>query len=223
MIFVMFGAPASGKGTHSGKLSEALNIPCISTGDLLRAEGEKNSAIWQEAQSYIIKGDLVPDALVLGLLKTRIAEPDCANGFILDGFPRTKEQKTALEAILATEDKRITGVIQLDVSREELINRYQQRVEEAIAAGKPPRADDNQQAFEQRLDTYAQWTAPVLEEFRKSGTEIHTITANGAKEQTAAAVREAAEKLGADFTTAMGKLRVEQGALVSKDPNIHLL
>lgn len=223
MIFVMFGAPASGKGTHSGKLSEALSIPCISTGDLLRAEEKKGSPLGKIAGSYMKEGILAPDWIVLSLVCARIAEQDCAAGFILDGFPRTVEQKEALDKMLTVMgDKKVTGVIQLDVSREELISRYQQRVNEDIAAGKTPRQDDNQQAFERRLEQYAQWTAPVLDAYRAHGVEIHPVNGNGQKHETAASVKKAAEKLGADFTTAMGRLR-GQGSLVSKDPGIHLL
>ena len=191
MIFIMFGAPASGKGTHSAKLSEALDIPCISTGDMLRAEEAKNTSIWQEAKEIMMAGGLVPDDIVLTLIKKRIAEADCSNGFIFDGFPRTIPQKDALDNLLQEINKKVTGVIQLDVQQAELEARNKLRAEEASTAGKPTRPDDDPDVFKKRLVTYSEWTAPVLESYRQQGVDIHKVDANGSKKQTAEAVTRA--------------------------------
>lgn len=197
MIFIMFGAPASGKGTHSANLSNALNIPCISTGDMLRAEEAKDSPIWRIAQSCMSQGKLVPDWSVLSLVCNRIAEQDCNNGFILDGFPRTKEQKEALDGMLSAIGKKVTAVIQLDVTQEELEARNQSRAAEARGNGKPTRPDDDPEVFKKRLVTYGEWTAPVLDLYRSEGTKIKVINANGKKADTAHSVNEAATSVGA--------------------------
>ena len=197
---IMFGAPASGKGTHSKKLGQALDIPYISTGDMLRdlllkPDNEKTD-IERGIAKVMKEGGLVSDELVLDLIRERMAQGDCEKGCIFDGFPRTLIQKQELEKMLAADGgKLVKGVIRLDVNREELTNRFMERVEEMIKDGGTPREDDNRDSFGRRLNTYTMRTEPVLEDFRNSGIPIHVVNANGTKDQTAAAVRQAAQAI----------------------------
>ena len=193
----MFGAPASGKGTNSTNVSKAFDIPTISTGDLLRAEEVKSSAIWEQAKPFMVAGKFAPDEIMLPLLRNRIAEPDCSRGFILDGFPRTIEQKNVLDEILKTAGIRIDAVIQLNVDQEVLMARNQLRVAEAREAGRAERPDDDPNVFRERLKAYEKWTAPVLEAYRVDGVKIHVVNANGEKPETAAAVMSAVKPLKA--------------------------
>ena len=123
MKLILLGAPGAGKGTQADILSRKLNIPTISTGNMLRAAIANGSAVGLEAKSYMDSGRLVPDSVIIGIVKERLAEPDCANGFILDGMPRTIPQAEALEA----NDIRFDAVVSLEISDEEIIGRMSGR------------------------------------------------------------------------------------------------
>ena len=117
MRIVLIGPPASGKGTQGDVLSERFGIPKISTGDMLRKALSEGTPLGKEAESYMSKGALVPDSVVIGLVDARLGEADAAKGFILDGFPRTQAQGSALNQLLAKKNTPLSAVIQLDVAR----------------------------------------------------------------------------------------------------------
>ena len=163
MRVVLLGAPGSGKGTQATRLKDHLQVPHISTGDLLRAEVAARSTLGLAAKEIMARGDLVSDAILLGMLESRFAWPDTGNGFILDGYPRNLSQASALGDLLARIGQPIDRAVQLDVDSELLVERIAGR---AKAEG---RADDNPESVRKRLDVYAQQTAPVVGYYRQHG------------------------------------------------------
>ncbi|MBI5417240.1 adenylate kinase [Candidatus Poribacteria bacterium] len=127
MNLILLGAPGSGKGTQAKKISGRYNIPQISTGDILREAVKGKTSLGQKAQDFMDKGMLVPDEVVVNIIKERIEKKDCENGFILDGFPRTIAQAEILNSILEQQHKKIDSVISLDVSNGTLIKRLSGR------------------------------------------------------------------------------------------------
>ncbi len=142
---VIFGAPGSGKGTQSEKLIEKYGLSHVSTGDLLRAEMKVKSQLGQMAESYMSRGQLVPDDVVVGMLEGLIKKNNHVKGFIFDGFPRTLAQGKALDAMLVKYDEKVNVVLSLEVEDEELIARLLKRGE---ISG---RSDDNKETIESRL------------------------------------------------------------------------
>jgi adenylate kinase len=163
MRLVLLGAPGSGKGTQAARLKEHLQVPHISTGDLLRAEVAAGSKLGLEAKEIMARGDLVSDAILLGMIEDRISRPDTANGFILDGYPRNLAQANALGDLLQRIGKPIDCAVQLDVDSDLLVARIAGR---AKAEG---RADDNPESVRKRLSVYTDQTAPVVEYYRQHG------------------------------------------------------
>jgi adenylate kinase len=163
MRLVLLGPPGSGKGTQATRLKEHLQVPHISTGDLLRAEVAAGSRLGLEAKEVMARGDLVSDAILLGMLEDRVSRADTANGFILDGYPRNLAQASALGELLARIGQPMDCAVQLDVDSELLIQRIAGR---AKAEG---RADDNPESVRKRLDIYTEQTAPVVEYYRQHG------------------------------------------------------
>lgn len=163
MRLVLLGAPGSGKGTQAAKLKEHLQVPHISTGDLLRAEVAAGTPLGREAKEIMARGDLVSDEILLGMLEERFSRPDTANGFILDGYPRNLAQAAALDKLLQRIGQPMDFALQLDVDNELLIDRIAGR---AKAEG---RADDNPESVRKRLQVYDQQTAPVIEFYRQHG------------------------------------------------------
>lgn len=163
MRLVLLGAPGSGKGTQAARLREHLQVPHISTGDLLRAEVAAGSKLGLEAKGIMARGDLVSDAILLGMLEARLSRSDTANGFILDGYPRNLAQASALADLLARIGQPMGCAVQLDVDSELLIQRIAGR---AKAEG---RADDNPESVRKRLAIYNEQTAPVVEFYRQQG------------------------------------------------------
>src|SRR5256884_9703327 len=123
MNLILFGAPGAGKGTQTGSLIESYHIPAIATGDMLRAQRRAGSALGEQVKGYMDRGELVPDTLMIDIIRTRLQEPDARNGFILDGFPRTVAQAEALDAMLDQLGRRVDAVIYLRVSRQVLVDR----------------------------------------------------------------------------------------------------
>jgi adenylate kinase len=162
MRLVLLGAPGSGKGTQATRLKDHLQVPHISTGDLLRAE-VAGSKLGLEAKEIMARGDLVSDAILLGMIEDRLSRPDTANGFILDGYPRNLAQASALDALLQRIGKPIDCAVQLDVDNELLVERIAGR---AKAEG---RADDNPESVRKRLSVYSGQTAPVVDYYRQHG------------------------------------------------------
>lgn len=182
-FFIVMGAPGAGKGTQAVRLGEALGIPHISSGDLFREHLKKQTELGVEAQRYMNRGELVPDLVTIAMVKERIERPDCAEGGVLDGFPRTVAQAEALEEILAEAGAAIEKAIQIKVSEEQIIERMSgRRVCEAQGhvyhlVHNPPavagvcdidgsalyqREDDLPETVRNRIRVYEQQTAPVL-------------------------------------------------------------
>lgn len=163
MRLVLLGAPGSGKGTQAAKLKQHLQVPHISTGDLLRAEVAAGTPLGLEAKEIMARGDLVSDEILLGMLEERFSRPDTANGFILDGYPRNLAQAAALDKLLQRIGQPMDFALQLEVDNELLIERIAGR---AKAEG---RADDQPESVRKRLQVYDQQTAPVIEFYRQHG------------------------------------------------------
>lgn len=163
MRLVLLGAPGSGKGTQATRLKEHLQVPHVSTGDLLRAEVKAGSALGLQAKEVMARGELVSDAILLGMLEDRLSRDDVANGFILDGYPRNLAQAAALDALLERIGQPMDAAIQLEVDNELLIDRLAGR---AQAEG---RSDDNPESVRKRLQVYDEQTAPVIGYYRDAG------------------------------------------------------
>ncbi|MDY0021280.1 adenylate kinase [Arenimonas caeni] len=167
MRLVLLGAPGSGKGTQASRLREHLQVPHISTGDLLRAAVKAGTALGLQAKAVMESGGLVSDEIVLGMLEERLTAGDTGNGFILDGYPRNLAQANALDALLARLGQPVDIAVQLDVDTELLIERLAGR---AQVEG---RADDTPEAVRNRLKIYNEATAPVVDFYRQSGRLAH--------------------------------------------------
>ncbi|WP_119719422.1 adenylate kinase [Cognatilysobacter tabacisoli] len=163
MRLVLLGAPGSGKGTQASRLKEHLQVPHVSTGDLLRAEVAAGSKLGLEAKGIMAAGNLVSDEILLGMLEDRFSRPDTGGGFILDGYPRNLAQADALGRLLQRIGQPMDFAVQLDVPTELLVERIAGR---AQAEG---RADDNPESVRKRLDIYTSQTAPVIEFYRQHG------------------------------------------------------
>ena len=203
---VFLGPPGAGKGTQAADLARELGVPHLSTGDLLRREVAAGTPLGREAERYMKAGRLVPDELVLRMLRERLARPDAARGFLLDGFPRTVPQAEALEAIAP-----IDRVVSFEIDPAVLIQRLSDRrvcpVCQAVynLATQPPkvpgrcdrdgaelvhRPDDRPEAIQVRLEVYARQTAPLIDFYRARGT-LRPIDASGTPAEVGARVRDA--------------------------------
>lgn len=154
-VVIMLGAPASGKGTQAVQLASSLNLPHISTGDLFRKNISENTPLGQKAKGFIDAGKLVPDEVVIDMLLDRIKAPDANKGYILDGFPRTIPQAETLEKTLKPGTRLV--VLNLDVSDDTIVKR---------ALGRK-RSDDTPEVVKERLRTYHEHTAPLLDYYKK--------------------------------------------------------
>ncbi|MBZ9885709.1 adenylate kinase [Mesorhizobium sp. CA10] len=161
MRLILLGPPGAGKGTQAQRLVEKHGIPQLSTGDMLRAAVQAGTEVGKRAKAVMDAGELVSDAIVNAIVAERIDQPDCAKGFILDGYPRTLVQADAVEAMLAERGIALDTVIELVVDDKALVGRIVKRAEEAKAAGQPVRKDDNPEVFEERLREYYKKTAPL--------------------------------------------------------------
>ncbi len=192
MKIILLGAPGAGKGTVAKMLSEFDGSVHISTGDILRAAVNAGTDLGREAKAYMDKGDLVPDSLIMKIMEARLQEPDCAKGFILDGFPRTIPQAEALKGLLKRLNHRLDFVANLEVPREVVLDRLTTRrtcsnpdcQEIYNVKSNPPtpdgrcrkcgspvvqRADETEEAILHRLETYNRKTAPLLDFYEKEG------------------------------------------------------
>jgi len=161
MRLILLGPPGAGKGTQALRLVEKHGIPQLSTGDMLRAAVQAGTEVGKRAKAVMDAGELVSDAIVNAIVAERIDQPDCARGFILDGYPRTLVQADAVEAMLSQRGIALDTVIELVVDDKALVGRIVKRAEDAKAAGQPVRKDDNPAVFEERLREYYKKTAPL--------------------------------------------------------------
>jgi adenylate kinase len=163
---VLLGPPGAGKGTQALKLAEKLGIPQISTGDLFRKNISEGTPLGLEAKRYLDAGDLVPSSLTNALVEDRISQADAADGFILDGYPRSVDQAKALHDMLEAHNTRLDAVVEFQVSEEELLSRLKDR----------GRADDTEEVIYNRMQVYRDETEPLLEYYRD---ELKTVDAVG--------------------------------------------
>jgi len=161
MRLILLGPPGAGKGTQAQRLVDKYGIPQLSTGDMLRAAVQAGTEVGKRAKAVMDAGELVSDAIVNAIVAERIDQPDCARGFILDGYPRTLVQADAVEAMLAERGIALDTVIELVVDDKALVGRIVKRADDAKAAGQPVRKDDNPAVFEERLREYYKKTAPL--------------------------------------------------------------
>jgi adenylate kinase len=159
-FIILLGAPGAGKGTQAKMLHEALGLPHVSTGDLFRFNLKNETELGKLANIYMEKGQLVPDDVTIAMVKDRLSQPDCADGAILDGFPRTVAQAEALDNLLAELGGRITLVPSIQVDQDVLVDRLVKR------AQIESRVDDNEETIRTRMEIYEEQTRPLLEYYR---------------------------------------------------------
>jgi len=203
MRLILFGAPGVGKGTQAKLLSSKLNIPHISTGDILRQAVKDKTELGKKAEEIMNRGDLVPDDIMIGIIQERLHKPDCKIGFILDGFPRTVKQATALDRLLNEMNFKDVRVVNITADDDELVKRISNRracrecgqifkLEEIKNTNKCPncsavdsfylRDDDKEDVVRNRLEVFRKNTAPVLEYYQKQ-KEIISIDGLGSIEE----------------------------------------
>jgi adenylate kinase len=156
-ILVLMGPPGAGKGTQAEVLAARLGIPAISTGDIFRAHAAGGTPLGRQAQEYLDAGEYVPDSVTNAMIRERLAADDTRAGFLLDGYPRTLDQVAVLDEILTDQDRRLDGVVVLDVEADVLVDRLLQRA--ALAN----RSDDTEPVIRHRLTVYAEQTQPLIE------------------------------------------------------------
>ena len=166
MKLILLGPPGAGKGTQAKRIEEARGCVQLSTGDMLRAAVAAGTEIGQKADAIMARGELVPDEIVVSIISDRIDQPDCANGFILDGFPRNVAQALALDEMLKSKGMQLDAVVELGVDDEILVSRIEKRAAETDGG---PRADDNVEALKKRLEVYHQQTAPLIGYYNDKG------------------------------------------------------
>ncbi len=204
MKIVLLGAPGAGKGTVAKMLTEYDGSVQISTGDILRNAVKAKSALGLEAQGYMERGELVPDKLIMDIMEVRLQEPDCAKGFLLDGFPRTIPQAEDLKKLLAKLNIKMDAVINLDVPKDVILDRlttrrtcsnpdcqeiYNIKSNPPTADGKckkcgspaVQRADETEEAIAKRLETYMEKTSPLIDFYKKEGL-LKTIASLSSQE-----------------------------------------
>lgn len=203
MRIVLLGAPGSGKGTQARRLMEQRNIPQISTGDMLRAAVAADTRFGRQAKTIMDEGGLVPDDVMLGIISERLTEEDADDGFILDGFPRTRKQAADLENLLEQAEQPLDAAVLLDIDFDVLMKRLtgrrtcsvtgkllniyfspRQELDECAAQGGElvQREDDNEETIGKRLEVYRQQTEPVVDYYRSQGV-LKTIDADASMDE----------------------------------------
>ena len=162
MRLILLGPPGAGKGTQAQRLVDKHGIPQLSTGDMLRAAVAAQTEVGKRAKAVMDAGELVSDEIVNAIVAERIDQADAANGFILDGYPRTLAQADAVEGMLKERGAALDAVVELVVDDKALVGRILKRAEDAKAAGQPVRKDDNAEVFDERLREYYKKTAPLI-------------------------------------------------------------
>jgi adenylate kinase len=164
--FLIVGPPGAGKGTQAGRISESFGIPTISTGDMFRSNIADNTELGQQVKAILDAGDYVPDTLTNALVEDRLQAADAAEGFLLDGYPRTTDQVRYLDELLATNGHAIDAVIQLVADQDEIVRRLRKR---ALEQG---RTDDTEEAIRHRQEVYRRETEPLVAEYKSRGLLI---------------------------------------------------
>jgi adenylate kinase len=186
MRLVLLGAPGSGKGTQAARLKADLNVPHISTGDMLRAAVAAGTPLGVKAKAVMDAGQLVSDDILLGMLEERLAQDDARNGFILDGYPRNLAQADALDHLLSRIGQPLDAVVKLEVPNEAIVGRCQIRFQAEN------RADDNPDTVRKRLGIYAEQTAPVADFYAKRG-KLQVVDGVGELDEVTARIKRALE------------------------------
>jgi len=169
MRLILLGPPGAGKGTQAQRIVEKHGIPQLSTGDMLRAAVAAETEVGKRAKAVMDAGNLVSDEIVNAIVSERIDQPDCANGFILDGYPRTLVQADSVEVMLKQKGLELDVAIELVVDDSAMVGRILHRAEEARAAGQPVRKDDNAEVYADRLRAYYKSTAPLIGYYHAKG------------------------------------------------------
>lgn len=172
MNLIFLGPPGAGKGTQATLVAAKMGIPQLSTGDMLRAAVKAQTPVGLKAKAVMERGELVSDAIVIGIIEERISQADCSGGFILDGFPRTLAQAAALDQLLISRGKSVDRVIEFRIDDAVLLTRIEKRAQDALAAGQKPRADDNAEALKTRLWAYYKETSPLVGYYYRAGNLI---------------------------------------------------
>lgn len=186
---LIVGPPGAGKGTQASRISSAYGIPDISTGDIFRANIKNETPLGKQVKAIVDAGDYVPDSLTNQLVTDRLAEDDAANGFLLDGYPRTLAQVDYLDAMLAEQGQRLDAVIQLVADQDEIVARLTKRAHEQ------GRADDSEEAIRHRQEVYLRETSPLVEVYSKRGLLVE-VDGLGEIEEVAERVRAALAERG---------------------------
>ena len=202
MNLILLGAPGAGKGTQATGLSEILNIPHISTGEIFRDNIRRNTELGKLADTYISKGELVPDNVTVQIVKDRISQIDCSKGFILDGFPRTIVQAEMLEDILTTEGKNIDKVVNIVIDDEAVVKRLSNRIVcpscgetyhlefnpvednkcKKCGVQLVHRDDDKPDVIRNRIAAYHKKTEPLVEFYRQKGKLMNVLSESSIEE-----------------------------------------
>lgn len=215
MYLILLGAPGAGKGTQASILAEELGLPHVATGDLFREALSQETELGRAVKGYVERGELVPDATTIRVVEERLQQPDCAEGVILDGFPRTLEQARALDDALAARGKRVDKVLYLEVSEAELLNRLGGRwlcrscQAPYHASNHPPqvagrcdacggelyqRPDDSIETARNRLEIYRRQSAPLIAHYGRAG-KLVTVPGEGGIPEVSRALAAAAKNL----------------------------
>jgi adenylate kinase len=183
VIGIIFGPPGSGKGTQAAKIEKEFGLKHLSTGEILRAEVARGTPTGKEVGRVIAAGDLVPDELIVEIVRRLLPEAEAGAGVLLDGFPRTVRQAQALDSMLADEGHRVDFVIALDVPESELIDRILHR------AAMEGRADDTREAITERMHEYHDRTEAVLDHYRNKGVPVQKVSGVGSPDEVFERIR----------------------------------
>jgi adenylate kinase len=212
MIIVLFGKPGAGKGTQAPLLAAKLSVPTLATGDVLRGAVRAGTKLGLEAKSFMDRGDLVPDSVILGIVAEELKKPDYARGVILDGVVRTVPQAEGLDGMLKTLGRRVDAVLVFDIENDEIVSRLSTRTVcekcQTPYTGREPgsscdkndggklvrRKDDEPEAIRTRLRVYDEQTAPVLGWYKQNGDKVVVVNAVGPVDDITARALRALEK-----------------------------
>ena len=196
MVIVLFGKPGAGKGTQAPKIAESLGVPTLATGNVLRAAVKEGTPLGREAKTFMDRGDLVPDSVILGIVREELAKAEYAGGVVLDGVVRTVPQAEGLATMLKSLGRKVDAVVSLEVPDDEIVRRMGTRTVcstcQTPYSDLPPgakcpncggvvvrRSDDEPEAVRNRLSVFTSQTAPVFDWYKRNGARIAVVDANG--------------------------------------------